>query len=290
MRKLNPPTLDSEKVYENIKDRSKKKEKKKILGDRQEYVFERYTYYETIKMSLENITQSEILDEEKSAFLSCYSRNKDGYLEGRVVTEIIENQSLEHREHCPYCGLDKPRTIDHYLPKDIFPEFSIFPLNLIPCCNYCNQKKGEVWLNGENRKFLNFYTDEIPQDVQFLFVELEYEDEQLAPSITFKVENRNSIDPNLFDLISSHYENLDLPNQISERSEQKISLIHKKIMREPEGLVTIKESLRMDYDIHVENFGLNHWETILIKSILENRIFFEKALEYYQNIVRLNGT
>ncbi|MDI3236475.1 hypothetical protein QK289_15795 [Exiguobacterium antarcticum] len=287
MRKLNPPTLDPEKVYKKIKDRSKKKDKQKILGDRQDYVFERYAYYETMKLSLENITQSEILDEEeKSAFLSCYSRNKDGYLEGTVVTEIIENQSLEHREYCPYCGLDKPRTIDHYLPKAIFPEFSIFPLNLIPCCNYCNQKKGEVWLNGANRKFLNFYTDEIPKDVQFLFAELEYKDEELAPSITFKVENRNSIDASLFDLITSHYQNLDLPNQISDRSVQKISYIHTKIMLKPEELETIKESLVMDYETHVENFGLNHWETILIKSIIENRLFFEKALEYYRTITR----
>lgn len=43
---------------------------------------------------------------------------------------------------CPMCGGDGPRTIDHYLPKEWYPEFSVLSYNLIPSCATCNSKRG----------------------------------------------------------------------------------------------------------------------------------------------------
>ncbi len=44
---------------------------------------------------------------------------------------------------CSMCGSLLSGTLDHFLPKNTFPEFSIFSLNLVPACK-CNSKRGEV--------------------------------------------------------------------------------------------------------------------------------------------------
>lgn len=43
---------------------------------------------------------------------------------------------------CPICGSLAPTgTVDHYLPQSLYPELSIFSLNLLPACG-CNSLRG----------------------------------------------------------------------------------------------------------------------------------------------------
>lgn len=44
---------------------------------------------------------------------------------------------------CPMCGSMHSGTLDHYLPKNNYPIFSVFSKNLIPACN-CNSRRGEL--------------------------------------------------------------------------------------------------------------------------------------------------
>ena len=39
---------------------------------------------------------------------------------------------------CPYCHITPARTVDHFLPKELYPWLSIVPLNLVPACGTCN--------------------------------------------------------------------------------------------------------------------------------------------------------
>lgn len=61
---------------------------------------------------------------------------------------------------CPYCGLNEPDTLDHFLPKKKHPLLSITLYNLIPCCNNCNHKKKEYDSSVESISFFNPYLDE----------------------------------------------------------------------------------------------------------------------------------
>jgi hypothetical protein len=77
-----------------------------------------------------------------NALLSCYnvrtkalSTFKDSILDG------LENDGAINLLRCPYCMLNDPRTWDHYLPKESFPEFSVYHSNLVYICFGCNQRK-----------------------------------------------------------------------------------------------------------------------------------------------------
>lgn len=53
--------------------------------------------------------------------------------------QIYDDIMLSANDKCPYCGgIGRPRTLDHYLPKSKYPQFSVLPANLLPCCRDCN--------------------------------------------------------------------------------------------------------------------------------------------------------
>lgn len=278
MRQLIPPNLDSVKIYQDIKDKSRT-EKKTRMENLEAYVTERYDEYFSVKERLENIGLSNIsVKEDKDALISCYSRSKEGYLEGEVVAKIISVQQIQHKQKCPYCGMDKPRTIDHYLPKSDFPEFAIYPPNLIPCCGYCNMKKKVNWIDNGERVYLNLYYDNIPSDIQYLFFHLEYEGEDPSPTVHFSLENFGEIDDKLFRRIKNHYTNLNLLEEFSQNVEEELSKIVDQIHYYPN--ITIDEhkaNLERDYNTSVRKYGINFWRSSFLGSIMQSDTFFEKS-------------
>lgn len=42
---------------------------------------------------------------------------------------------------CPLCAHRDVTTLDHYLPKENYPEFAVLPINLVPSCMSCNGAK-----------------------------------------------------------------------------------------------------------------------------------------------------
>lgn len=91
-------------------------------------------------------------------FHSLYLSPADDSVQGPVL------QGLRSRELqlCPACGEDgTPNTLDHYLPKQSYPEFSITACNLSPMCDICQGEKGTATVNATNeRLFLHPYFDQ----------------------------------------------------------------------------------------------------------------------------------
>ncbi|WAI81018.1 MULTISPECIES: hypothetical protein [Achromobacter] len=44
--------------------------------------------------------------------------------------------------YCPMCGSETHGTVEHFLPRKPWAEFSFFSLNLVPSCGPCNTKRG----------------------------------------------------------------------------------------------------------------------------------------------------
>ena len=68
---------------------------------------------------------------------------------------------------CPICGRQDATDLDHYIPRQILPEFSIHPYNLIPTCHRCNNNKGTLWLESGNRLIFNAYYDTVTDEELF---------------------------------------------------------------------------------------------------------------------------
>lgn len=64
---------------------------------------------------------------------------------------LLERRNEHDLSFCPYCGNPMiPDTLDHFIPKGKWPEFSIFSNNLVPQCRGCAPVKGEHYYCIEN--------------------------------------------------------------------------------------------------------------------------------------------
>lgn len=84
------------------------------------------------------LVQNQVVNGVQSDFLKQHYKSPP--IDLAFITELRE--STEHLI-CPMCGSMHRGTLDHYLPKNTYPIFSIFSLNLVPACK-CNSKRKEV--------------------------------------------------------------------------------------------------------------------------------------------------
>ncbi|MDQ0607173.1 hypothetical protein QFZ83_001344 [Variovorax sp. W1I1] len=69
----------------------------------------------------------------------------------RAVLQLRRNNHA--LQECPSCGYPfAPDTLDHFMPKDDWPEFSIFPNNLTPQCRGCQSQKGSFFYSVKDNQ------------------------------------------------------------------------------------------------------------------------------------------
>lgn len=87
-----------------------------------------------------------------------------------LQTDLYESRSssqwivkIRHMQlqSCPMCGSSVTGSVDHYLPKEDFPEFSVMAANLVLACSHCNSGvKGRTFRGATpNERFLHPYFD-----------------------------------------------------------------------------------------------------------------------------------
>ena len=103
--------------------------------------------------------------------VSCYKS------EGKTLSILKKNirdlQEVGIKGTCQYCGVGKPKSMDHFLPISDYPEFAVLAINLIPCFKDCKEKKKAYWKEEGTRGIINLYLDNIPYE-QFLFGEVHF--------------------------------------------------------------------------------------------------------------------
>ncbi|NEA65316.1 hypothetical protein [Streptomyces sp. SID12488] len=65
---------------------------------------------------------------------------------------------------CPLCGQRAVSTLDHHLPKTLYPALAVDPLNLIPACSDCNKLKSNAAPTCAEDEPLHPYFDDIEDD------------------------------------------------------------------------------------------------------------------------------
>lgn len=153
--------------------------------------------------------------EVRKALESCYDSATQTFsaLRGKILTE----QPEVIKTLCPYCLLSWPDTIDHYIGKAQFPEFSILCRNLIPCCGYCNNVKLEEWRQNGQRRFIHFYNDTFLHH-RFLKARLLYPAGMKVPRISYYLDKPTAMANADFQIVQWHFEDLDLISKYNQRA------------------------------------------------------------------------
>lgn len=269
MRKINKINIteSSYKIFENIVS-SKRKDNKLILDWISSEIKDLYENFKNNEDELFPMIPKWYNLDTKKALIHCFN---DIELTKKYKQQI---KSLENRK-CPYCYLEYSSQVEHYLPKDEFPEFSFLIDNLFPCCWICNTKKWEKWKDITSRVILNFYSDSIPNE-QFLYVNLIIIDN--TPVAEFKIDTSSIIiDKTVEIILYKHVERLNLLNRYAEIINSKISELKSRIILYKESLsnLDIKTSCKVEADSQRKNYGNNYFVTVLYDEISNNNEMIE---------------
>jgi hypothetical protein len=166
-------------------------------------------------LSLRDYTQSnEEAVKRKKSLINLYSPKPD-----KIPFDVLAEMRRKHGLlFCPSCGEDgAPGTLDHYLPKEYFPELSICLLNLTPMCNRCQGEKSSDFLTeSEERMFLHPYFDVIDE----CMFEIEILPPFGAPS-NFIVSIKGGIEQSLKDVVERHIQGIAFIERLVEFCESK---------------------------------------------------------------------
>jgi hypothetical protein len=126
--------------------------------------------------------------------------------EHSVQAPILTALRSRELQLCPACGEDgTPNTLDHYLPKGSYPEFSITACNLFPMCDICQGKKLTTTVGPANeRLFLHPYFD---QFIGAQVLQLEIGQPYEAPT-TMTLTPHTALGPEESSLVARHLEHL----------------------------------------------------------------------------------
>lgn len=173
---------------------------------------------------------------------------------------------------CQNCTINEINSLDHIVPKDEFPEFSVNPRNLFPSCTKCNGHKNVIWRENKKSLFLNLYLDKLPEE-QYLFCYPTFDEDKIT--LKFTIENRFNIEQNLFELINNHYTRLHLPKRFRKNSHDTIYELNKEIkkykdkMSKEELIKTIKEDILEEK----KYYGFNYWKAIIKETLISDATY-----------------
>ncbi|MCD9096517.1 HNH endonuclease [Luteimonas fraxinea] len=182
---------------------------------------------------------------------------------------------------CPFCGISESSTLDHYLPKEQYPEFSVFPQNLVPSCAVCNTRKRDRVLDeGTNvRMFLHPCYDVIP-DTTFLTVRARMEADALI--LSYRLTRPAEMALRTFSHLRSHFNELDLADRYRRMALEHLGGQYPALRRaygSGENAERVAEKL-LEGAVDIEEVsGPNYWLAKLYRALAGNDIFCDGGFE-----------
>ena len=271
---LNNPTFLQHLVL--IRDAKTSARQRQDLIDNHDRIVARYDRFEAGADggSLHTLRPSPTLSQIAMTLRSCYAPKTVAFRS--LKKSIVDAQSVRFLKYCPMCGITSPATNDHYMPASRFPEFSVHPLNLVPCCSTCNSTKDDDWLGVDGkRSYLHLYTDILPADA-FLSISLVTLPLARGFGATFSISRPNRFSKVAWSLIESHFKKLSLLRRYTEAGNDEISEILEDCrIHQQEGGTRPRRFLRARADARALIYGESHWRVALMREIASSPRFFD---------------
>lgn len=271
MKNSNPFCGDSFEFYKKVCESKKTIELKVRLSSMDAIIKKSFMDYDRNfdANTLENLVPFGHVNQQKEDLRSLYQYKSS------IMTDLrktLTTTTTGRVVKCQYCTLNDVSTLDHHIPQGDFAEFIVHPYNLLCCCGDCNSRRNNVWRQGGKRTTLNLYLDLLPS-IQYLFVSIEIRNSVIQT--TFRLENRNEIDLDFFNLIQSHYLRLNLFERFSLASDNIITSF-KYTLESFNGGINILELKQMALDLVAKErlaWGFNYWQAILRLELINNTDF-----------------
>ena len=146
----------------------------------------------------------------------------NGY-DGRTVAikrrlgKMLESLPAPDADLCSYCSLDTNPDLDHFLPKAVFPEFSLHARNLVPICTPCNRKKlNAIKANGTDDRLFLYPSAEPSRNTRVLEADLGIQGQKII--VSYRIDDAGVLSRDERELVLRHYRRLGLGDRYSRRA------------------------------------------------------------------------
>lgn len=174
---------------------------------------------------------------------------------------------------CPFCGVRRVSTLDHYLAKTEYPTFAITPNNLVASCADCNKKKSNLVFASREEELFHPYYDEFDDEIW-----LKADVSLVVDEVLFKfyVSKPEAWMEEKYTRAKNHFEKLELndlytAHAAEEFTESKFSLER---MYKAGGEELVRKDLRDRIEEHRSNMK-NTWRAALYEGLLNCQEFFD---------------
>ena len=213
-------------------------------------------FFELVKSSGAAATDDELRDMYKRTMLPNKAR-------GRHVYDLLRHGAPNGI--CPFCSQRTVSTLDHYLPKTRFPDLSILPLNLVPACPDCNNKKLEHAPRSEAEQLIHPYYDRLP-DGQWLLASVRYSSG--IPVVLFAAEPPDDWEASLRMRVKLQFKQLGLASLYASHAAEEIANIrHSLGVLLQAGGVSAVQSRLAEQAASRMSVNPNSWQTAMYEAI-----------------------
>lgn len=276
MKNRTPYHCDNKKMYTDTigsmrntyRGQPTKKPTLEALSDRVKLRYDEYDLKFNAN-DLIQITRSNWSEEEKEALIYLYESNSR--IVSNLKVEIKETQDEHLRQICPNCGILPALEVDHYVPKELYPDFSIYSRNLIWSCKTCNGKKLQYWKEATYRGIINFYIDDIPS-FNFLGCKVTSNKGILKASFFIK-EHKLTNHPNII----KHFDRLKILDLYRDHIPTKLGEIiaDLKVYKDEIDERKVKRILLKQYLERRNSFGINDWKVCILREVILRKHYLQ---------------
>ncbi|WP_456024666.1 hypothetical protein [Pseudomonas protegens] len=231
--------------------------------------------YRIEKGNPEKILSWILTDEEKTRFTTLYLSPASNSVQ-KPILDRLRSRTLQL---CPACGEDgQPNTLDHYLPRNLYPELSITPINLSPMCDTCQGIKLAQTLSHDNKRlYLQPYFDTF-LDTQAI---------KLTIGRPFHAPKWIQLTPNRYlgknegELISRHMNGLNYNTRYMRFFRDEYVRLLKLASRSRANQQDVRANI-LNFRDNAKDKSINSWACVFYNGVLTN-----KALMRYLKIGKL---
>ena len=195
---------------------------------------------------------------------------------GRLIYDQIK--LLPEGNRCPLCDQRNVSTLDHFLPKTVYPVFAVTPTNLVGVCAECNRAKSALAPTNAAATLLHPYFDEVSNQ-QWLFARVE---KMVPVAVTFHVISVDKWDDVLNARLAYQFKLLGLAELYSSQAAREVADIRQNLQQhfKDGGADAVRTELECQRQSRKAN-RVNSWQTATYMALTESDWFCEGGFDEF---------
>lgn len=217
----------------------------------------RYDEYARTAGAYESLTASTLVGTAADDCVGCYVLCRKPVAE--LKQAVLDARPRNRRSLCQWCLIDTWSDLDHFVPKESFPEFSVMARNLVPCCSKCNKAKGRYWPpTGVVSEVLSLYYSPLLDRPHLAATVMHIPGRQ--SSIAFSIRHDAGLATTEIATLQAHYNRLKLMRRLRDAGLQKLDVLRESLRAHNVERDRAAEFLRRDATALFAVHGPNYYE------------------------------